>query len=69
MSHEDLKRKAVTAVNQANKAVTADFISYKTGLAWASTKALLLEAALEGKIKALETSRGYVFLPAERVST
>jgi len=52
-------------VQQAELPLSVNDVRTKAKIVnWESTKALLLELALEGKIKGLRTSRGWVFSAA-----
>jgi hypothetical protein len=62
-----LMDKALEIVEQAGKPVSMDYVAHNLGVSWHVARALLLELALKGKLKAIETTRGYAFMKANSV--
>jgi len=53
-------------VEKAGKPVSIDYVAYHLGVSWHTARALLLELATQGRLKAIETTKGYVFVPGEK---
>ncbi len=61
--HKKLKEEIEKEVEELNEPFTAQEIVKELGIAWNTAKETLLELSLEGKIKAIKTTNGYIFLP------
>ena len=59
-----LMNRALEIVEQAGKPVSMDYVAHNLGVSWHVARALLLELAIKGRLKVIETTRGYVFMKA-----
>lgn len=70
--HEPLKQKALEIVSGSRIPIDPEFVSKRVGIAWGTARFILLELALEGKVRATKTSKSWVFssidLPTPSVS-
>ncbi len=58
---EKTKREIKEYIKTLNMPFTVQDIAKRFNIAWNTAKALLLELALEGEIKAMKTTKSYVF--------
>jgi predicted transcriptional regulator len=61
-----LMAKALEIVEKAGKPVSIDYVAYHLGVSWHTARALLLELTTQGKLKAIDTTKSYVFVPGDR---
>ena len=58
---EELEKKTLDVLNEYGKPVSIGYVAFHLKVCWATARALLLKMSLTGKIKALETSKGFLF--------
>src|SRR6266849_9156731 len=62
------KQRIVDAVDGSDLPLSVDNVRSTAGLSnWESTKALLLELLLEGKVAGMRTARGWIFWRAPKI--
>jgi predicted transcriptional regulator len=61
-----LMAKVLEIVEKAGKPVSIDYVAYHLGVSWHTARALLLELTAQGKLKAIDTTKSYVFVPGDR---
>lgn len=58
---EELEKKTLDILNTYGKPVSVGYVAYNLKVCWATARALLFRMSLTGKIKALDTSKGFLF--------
>ena len=56
------EKAALELLEKENIPLSVGYVSTSLGITWHTARSLLLRMSLDGKIKALETSRGILFL-------
>jgi Mn-dependent DtxR family transcriptional regulator len=56
-----LMDKVLEIVGQAGKPVSIDYVAHHLGVSWHTARGLLLELAIKGKLKVIDTTKGYIF--------
>jgi predicted ArsR family transcriptional regulator len=57
--------RALELVKKAGKPVSIDYVAYHLGVSWHTARTYLFELVAQGKLKAIVTTRGYVFVPGD----
>jgi hypothetical protein len=55
-------RSVISLVEATSIPVSVDFVAFNLKLNWATTRALLLQLSLQGELRALKTSKSWVFM-------
>jgi hypothetical protein len=53
--------KVIDALKAYGKPVSVSYVAWKLEITWSTARGILLKMALNGKITAIETSKGYFF--------
>jgi predicted transcriptional regulator len=65
MDRRKVLAQILETVKKAGKPVSIDYVAYHLGVSWHTAKAYLFELVAQGKLKAIETTKGYVFAPGD----
>ena len=57
-----LMDKTLEIVEKAGKPVSIDYVAYNLGTSWHVARALLLELVAKGKLRMIDTTKGYIFV-------
>jgi hypothetical protein len=55
------ERKTLELLENSKMPVSIGFVAFNLKMTWQTARGLLLKMSLDGKIKALQTSKGYMF--------
>jgi hypothetical protein len=58
---EENEKKALSLLETSGMPISIGFVAYHLKVTWQTARGLLLKMSLDGKIKALQTSKGYLF--------
>mgnify|MGYP000468678188 CR=1 FL=1 len=62
----EFELKVLEVMKKAGKPVSIDYIAYHCGVAWTTARAVLFRLTVEGKVKAIDTTKSWIFfLPKE----
>ena len=53
--------RVIQALDDAGIPASVDYIANVLGMNWASTRAILFQLSLEGKLKAVKTTKSWIF--------
>ena len=56
----------LSAVREAGMPVSIDYVATNVGLNWPSTRAVLMQLSLEGRLNAVKTTKSWVFFVKSR---
>jgi hypothetical protein len=59
----ETQTKVISVLKEYGKPVSVGYVAWKLDITWSTARGLLLKMALNGKIAAIETSKGYFFSP------
>ena len=57
----ELMEKTLEIVEKAGKPVSIYYVAFHLRVAWHVARALLFELVIKGKLKVIDTSKGYLF--------
>ncbi|GEM_PF-2245382 len=57
----NLEMKVIEVIRKAGKPVSIDYVAYHCGISWATARAILFRLVAEGKIKAMDTTKSWIF--------
>jgi hypothetical protein len=60
-NNRELEAEIITAIKEAEIPVAIDYVAQKFELAWGTARAILLDLALRGKIRAQKTTKSFIF--------
>jgi len=60
-----LESKAVELLERKKMPLSVGYVAFHLKITWQTARGLLLKMSLGGKIRALETSKGYMFVAKE----
>jgi len=58
----EMETKAISLLERENMPLSIGFVAFHLHVTWQTARGLLLRMSLSGQIKALETSKGYLFM-------
>ena len=61
INNRELRERVVQAVRDAGQPVAVDYIAQLLDLSWVTSRAILMELALAGKLIPLKTTKSWVF--------
>jgi hypothetical protein len=64
-NNADTEKRVLQLLEQAQQPVSTDWIAFNLKICWSTARGLLLNMALKGQIKALKTTKSFVFSPKE----
>jgi hypothetical protein len=62
---KEIESKIVKLIDQTRQPVSTDFVAHNLEIGWGTARGILLNMALKGKIKALKTTKSFVFMLPE----
>ena len=65
MDKKSLESRALRILRGSKMPVSIDYVAYNLGVCWATARALLFEMALKGAVKAVKTSKSWIFVAVE----
>jgi hypothetical protein len=65
VAEQELETRAISLLEQENMPLSIGYVAYHLKVTWQTARSLLLKMSLRGKIKALETSKGFMFCPKQ----
>ncbi len=60
-SNEEYTKKTVEILEKQNMPLSVGFVAFHLNVTWQTARSLLLKLSLNGKIDAIETSKGMLF--------
>ncbi len=61
INNPEVTAQVLKILQVANQPVSTGYVAYHLDVCWSCAKEILLSMALEGKIAALSTSKGFIF--------
>ena len=58
---KDLEKKIIQVIEEAGMPVSIQYVAYHVKVSWHTVRAILLKLAAEGKIKAMNTTKSWIF--------
>lgn len=58
---KEVEEKTIQILKDCNKPVSISYVAYNLKVCWSTARGLLLKMSLDGKIRAVETTRGFFF--------
>jgi hypothetical protein len=62
-----LEAEMVRCIKAAGQPVSTDYVAHNLNLCWATAKTVLLTMALKKQIKAVKTTKSFIFVAAETI--
>jgi len=61
LDRAELMEKALELIRATGKPVSIDYVAYHLGISWHVARSLLFELAAQGKLRMMDTTKGYIF--------
>lgn len=60
-NNPDIEKKVLNILREANMPASVDYVANHLKISWGTARAILLDLALEGKIRAEKTTKSLIF--------
>ncbi len=60
---KDLREEIIRFIKQQKEPFSVNDVAKEFNISWTTSRAILLELALEGEVKVMKTTKSYVFIP------
>jgi len=57
----EVEAKVLEVIRKAGIPVSIDYVAHQIGVSWHTARSILLKLAAEGKVKAINTTKSFVF--------
>lgn len=64
VGNQEIESCVLRIVDGSSKPVSVAYVAYNAKLSWPTARAILLKLSADGKIEAIETTSGRVFMPS-----
>ncbi len=62
----EMERKTADSMRKEGQPVSIDWLAHNLGVGWGTARAILMNMSMQGKLKAIRTTKGFVFALKER---